>query len=343
MLDPVIENDATEYLESGDSRYLGERVLITGANGMLGSYLTEICLCIALKAHSTLQLLAFTRRPNSSLLRLKSAYPNFIAISTYEGFTDRLRNFQPTTVIHAASPASPEMYERSSGLIEANITRTAEILQGLKGCDSHLIFLSSGEVYGPRPRLPTREDDYSAFDHLGPRGAYPAAKRAAEFLINADQESMASKSILRLYHTYGPGVALNQTRIFSTVLQNLLEGNEISLRSDGTARRSFLYALDLARALPQVRLHQGCEVYNVAGSEEISISDFASTAATLVSPPATIVKRTQDAPSGVAPSPILRGLASTEKLRRLGWTPQISLREGLRRTYESVVWRAASV
>lgn len=339
MLDPTITSDANEYLASGDPHFLGDRLAITGASGMLGSYLLEFSLNVAWLTGNQIKVLAFSRSENSQINRLLQEFPSQLTVAGYGNIRQTLRDFNPMTVVHAASPASPENYSNVMGLIETNILMTSQILAALANTDSSLIFLSSGEVYGFDPPIPVREDCYSGFDHLSPRGAYPAAKQAAELLLSADPHARGRKTALRVHHTFGPGVNLTQSRIFSSVITSILEGRDVRLRTDGSTRRSFLYALDFARALPLVAKVDGFSVFNIAGASALTMLDFAREAICLADPHLRIIVDESDSMPEALLAPVRTSMASTEKIGRLGWAQTVSLERGLERTLQSARWR----
>jgi nucleoside-diphosphate-sugar epimerase len=249
---------------------------------------------------------------------------------------------QAALVIHAASPASVvQMLDGPKDIVESNVVLTLEVCEAIASAGGHLTFLSSGEVYGPNAPIPTRESDYSAFDHLSTRGSYPELKRAAEVIIQTwSKAHNFSASSLRVYHTFGPGLRETDERIFSEALKSVLRNEDICLNSTGEATRSFLYVLDLVTAISATRQGTGFEEYNVASDAEISILSFAQKAATLNKEVQVIVPNEVENLTGTPNrSPILRGGANTSKLQSMGWSQSVDLGDALSRTLHSMKWR----
>jgi UDP-glucuronate decarboxylase len=347
-MDPITDEDSAKNLQYGKSLEKFSSVVVTGSNGMLGSYAVEASCEVIRLLGLPLSVFALSRKPSEYLMRLSAYYGGLLQLRTWDELGKTILGQSNPLIIHAASPASPERYASDTlGLISTNLDSTLVISRALAETGGHCVFLSSGEVYGQSPPLPTSESSYSPLDHLADRGLYGEMKRAAETILKHHSECHRfSASCLRIYHTFGPGIDLSQSRIFSTVIAALLKSEPIVLRSAGQAMRSFLYASDYYSAVLTVIRHQGFQVLNLAGESEISILDFAKMAANQsrgVSP--VVVGSANAAQSGSLPpeSPILRGHADTSRLRSMGWRPMISTNEAIARTTKSCMWRSVNV
>lgn len=344
-MDPIIASDVASYLDSEPPRINSNRLMVLGASGMLGSYVVEFVCELAHLTGDASQIVAVSRSDSAYLHALKSQYKDLLQIVGYEDVPAILATSDGWLVVHAASPASPDQYlGHESGLIDTNIQLTIDVMNALSQKDGQMIYFSSGEVYGPSPELPTREDSYSAFDHLGPRGCYGEAKRAGELIVKVmSDESSVRAAALRIYHTFGPGIDLNQSRIFSTVVKSLHEKTPILLRTTGDARRSFLYSADLVSAILHTATRDGFSAYNVAGETEMSVKEFAEVASRWSggsSPVIVMSGHLSQSEAMGTESPILRGIADTRRLKSLGWRPLVSVEEAIIRTVQSVQWRS---
>lgn len=341
-MDTSIDKDVSEYVFNRKLCDKYQNIMVTGATGMLGAYAVEFFCELSRQHGLNKQIVAMVRKSSPYLVALESHYADCLRVCYYEDITTVLLSSQNWLVVHAASPASPDQFENDPfGLVATNIMMTLQVAEALRVAGGHLVYFSSGEVYGPNPKIPTSESDSSGFDHLGPRGSYPESKRSGELILQAfSSEYGFGATCLRIYHTFGPGIAINQSRIFSTVINSLVNQTPIVLRTAGEARRSFLYSLDLLNAVLICAESTGFKVANIAGDTEISIRQFADIASQL-SGGASPVKVTATVVDKGTPteSPILRGSANTEVLRSLGWTPLVEIRDGLGRTVESVKWR----
>mgnify|MGYP006269199337 CR=1 FL=1 len=348
-MDPVVESDALRLVECTYGLDDVEQIMVTGASGMLGSYAIEILAQIGRIAGLSYPIYALSRNPSNYLLGLEREYPESVSIRRNTDIGNILRGGSNWLVIHSASPASPDEYVgQERGLLDTNLAMTTTIGESIRDQQSHVVYMSSGEVYGPSPELPTTETSFSAYDHLSDRGVYPEVKRAGEVILKVlSNEIGFSSTCLRVYHTFGPGVSLNQSRIFSTVLKAMLLDRPIELRTSGSARRSFLYSSDLMSAILLCRSQSGFRALNVSGAHEISIRDFAQLGSAIAGGNC----RVEFAVSEVLPnatdaslpeSPIMRGDADTGSLRSLGWKPEVSVSEALQRTLTSCIWRSSA-
>ncbi len=339
QLDPVIEDDIVAFLESGGTAF--PPTIVFGASGMLGSYLISFISGVNRTLGVSSQATAVMRGKNLYVEQL--SLDAHLKIADFRDVTGLICSHEEPLVIHAASPASILSHLADpKDMVNSNIALTLQICEAMAKSKGHLTFLSSGEVYGPNPLIPTREKDYSAFDHLGIRGAYPELKRAAEVIVKTwANSSNFSASSLRVYHTFGPGLREGDERIFSSTLKSVLHKEDIILNSAGDATRSFLYTADLATAISLTSSENGFEEYNVGSETEITILEFARKVASL--DPKIKVNFASDEKTSLAEptrSPILRGAADTAKLKSKGWMPTFNLDQALQRTLKSIKWRS---
>ena len=347
-MDPVINTDVSFLRSFMADTKCQKNILVTGVSGMLGGYFLEFLCELARINPNDYRIIGITRRETPYLKRLSNFYSDLLVIDAPSSIQSHILQRKDWLVIHAASPASPESYIHSElALIETNIVSTLEIATALASSGGHLVLLSSGEVYGATPKLPTTETSYSGFDHLAVRGWYPESKRAGELISqNFANHYGFNATSLRVYHTFGPGINLDQSRIFSTVIGAIVHQNPIELRTTGTVKRSFLYVFDLMCAILICASRQGSSIYNVAGDDELSIFEFSQIGSDIggrncpVITSSTPISQTGEA---IQESPILRGLADTTALKSLGWQPRVSISDGLSRTTESILWRNANI
>jgi UDP-glucuronate decarboxylase len=143
---------------------------------------------------------------------------------------------------------------------------------------------------------------------------------------------------VRPFHTYGPGMALDDGRVFADFVADVVAKRDIILKSDGLAIRPFCYIADATLGFLTVLLKGGeAQAYNVGNPEaEISIRDLATVVAGLF-PKRGI--RTQfnmsESSNSYLKSPVSRACPSIEKIKTLGWVPFVSIENGFRRTIQS--------
>jgi len=347
-MDPIVNSDVSSSGYELEQSTFRKNILITGVSGMLGGYFLEYICQLARFNSIKCRIVGITRHQSTYIKILANHYSDVLKIDLPSSIQSHILESNDWLVIHAASPASPESYLTSQlALIETNIINTLEIAKALASSGGHLILLSSGEVYGATPDLPTTETSYSGFNHLEVRGWYPESKRSGELIAqNFASHYGFNSTSLRIYHTFGPGVNLDQSRIFSTVIRSIVEQIPIQLRTTGSAKRSFLYASDLMRAILICSAQHGSSVYNVAGNDELSIFEFAEKGSEIGGEncPVLVTPNLDTGSIGtVLESPILRGLADTSALKALGWEPRVSISDGLSRTANSILWRNENI
>jgi dTDP-glucose 4,6-dehydratase len=164
---------------------------------------------------------------------------------------------------------------------------------------------------------------------IGPRGVYDEAKRFAEAMTMAYHRYHGVETrIVRIFNTYGPRMRLRDGRVVPNFIQQALRGEPLTIYGDGSQTRSFQYVDDLSKGSiacsSPMRLSR-----SISGiPSEFTIKAFAELVNTLTGNTAGVVYkdlRTQDDPQVRQPD-------ISRARRILGWEPQISLEEGLRRT-----------
>ena len=337
--DPSIEADAELYVKNGYKQQ--QNTFVVGAGGMLGSYIAGIHARVNAITGNENRVKVFVRNKNSFLeLLAKEGNLEIHHIST---FSKVALKYEDIHIIHAASPASFTSHSKNKkDVIESNVFLTKEICDALKHTKGHLTYLSSGEVYGHNPKIPTSEDDYSAFDHLSIRGSYPESKRVGELIAKTWSELDGfSANALRVYHTFGPGLKPNDDRIFATAIYSLFQNRDLQLNSDGSATRSFTYTYDLVTAIEKTRELSGFGVFNVSADTETSIFDFAQRVASMGNR-LSVLRPNEDQSSSEQQinSPIQRGTADNNKLRMTGWDIEFDLESAIQSTIQSIEWRS---
>jgi nucleoside-diphosphate-sugar epimerase len=252
-------------------------------------------------------------------------------------FPDRL-----DFIIHAASHASPRFYRVDPvGTLSPNVIGTHQLLSAAssRGVGSFLFF-SSGEVYGIDTQAPRAisESDYGYIDLTDIRSCYAESKRMGEAMCVAwAHQFKVPTKVVRPFHTYGPGMRLDDGRVFADFVRDILNGGPIVLHSDGSARRCFCYLADATSAFFTVLLRgEEGQAYNVANpGAECSIAELASRLAQVFTQDDITVERRHRADSAYMPSPIPVTRPSIAKIGALGWKPNVTIEDGFRRTVES--------
>jgi UDP-glucuronate decarboxylase len=327
------------------SRLADKKLMITGGGGFLSSYLVKSLLAANDLRGLNLEVISVVRGLGGVQTRLAGylGHPGLRVVN--HDITQPLPSNFPGAdfIIHSASQASPKYYGVDPvGTLMANTAGTMYLLgHAARHGSIAFLFFSSGEVYGlpVNPEQQVTESDYGYVDPLQVRSCYAESKRIGETMCAAwAQQYSLHTSVVRPFHTYGPGMRLDDGRVFADFLADVVACRDIVLRSDGLAQRSFCYIADATEAFLTVLLKgETAQAYNVANpSAEISMRDLAHTVAALF--PERGVGVRFDIPvvsNAYLKSPIMRSFPSIAKINRLGWQPKIGISEGFRRTVQS--------
>lgn len=316
----------------------GSRLLITGANGFLPSYMVETALHLNEHHHAGIEVLALVRNLAKAERRFGSRGVRYVVQDVREPYKGpREVDF----IVHAASQASPKYLGSDPvGTFEANVFGTRHMLELARDAKAQsLLYFSSGEVYGAidAGRIPTAEHTYGELDPLNVRCSYGEAKRAGESLaICWWKQYGVPVKIVRPFHTYGPGMALDDGRIFADLVADVVARRNLVLKSDGLATRAFCYLADATVAFFKVLLEgENGQAYNVGSPYETSIRNLAGILCGLHPERGLEVEfARRDAASTYLPSTISRSCPDIGRLRALGWEPRTSIEDGFARTIE---------
>jgi nucleoside-diphosphate-sugar epimerase len=325
--------------------FANKTVLVSGANGFLPAYMVETLLYLN-EADRSMNCRVIGLARNREKARKRFAHfldrPDF-AVVIQDVTSPPTIPVPCDFIIHAASQASPKFYGCDPvGTLAANSIGTFNLLSFARDCRAEgFLFISSGDVYGqvPESQIPTSEDDYGYLDPNQVRSCYGESKRIGETMCAAfgHQYGVAAK-IVRPGHTYGPGMAMDDGRVFADFVANIVRHEDIVLKSDGAARRAFCYLADAALAFFTVLLKgERGHAYNVGNEAcEASVADLARMLVGLF-PERGLSFRfdTTPPPAGYLQSKLSRGSLDTTKLRGLGWRPATGLQEGFKRTVMS--------
>lgn len=312
-------------------------VLITGASGLLGSYLTDM-LSEANRDGADITVYALGRSEERLQKRFAArADDPRLHLVPHDVNTPPAFSFGADFVLHAASNAYPAAFNTDPvGTLMSNITGTKYLLDHALGHGTkRFLFVSSGEVYGQGDlSLDSFSEDYGGFvDPTSPRSCYPNGKRAAETLCAAFTKQYGLETVsVRPSHTFGPTATKSDNRAHTQFINRGLAGEDIILNSAGSQMRSYTYVADTASAILTV-LTSGKigEAYNVANpASRATVADFAREVARQTG--TKVVFAEPDAVAAAERTPIAKQVLSSRKLEDIGWKGQYTLEEGIAET-----------
>ena len=319
----------------------GKTVLVTGATGMLASYVTWLLLYLHEEAGIEVSVVALCRNPQKAE-RYFGSYvgkPYFRMLTqdvcdpiVYEGAVD--------FIFHLAGNASPYFINTDPvGIIKCNLLGTMNVLElARKKQTAKVIFASTREVYGKNEEAELLDEiAFGTIDPLDARSCYPESKRAAETLLKSYylQYDVAFNTI-RIAHAYGPTMKLEKDgRVMADLMGDVVAGRDIVLKSSGEAIRAFLYITDAVLGMFTVLFKgKAGEAYNLANeTEPISIRDLAQLLASSRNDKTIQVVINEGDQKGYCT--YRRTALDTTAIELLGWKPQTSLKEGIIRTFIS--------
>jgi len=335
-MNPIVREDCLRILNQVPLQDLKERsVLLTGANGLFGSYLVQLFSLCKSELNIPLSLHCISRHgPRQELAPLVDG----TSIMWHSrDLTEPIVFKEPVHyILHAASYGQPRLWmEDKLKTIDLNVTATRSLLELAREQGAHFLFFSSQDVYGDIPlNQPARETFNGNLSPLGARAAYGESKRLGETICSIFAAEGLAVHIARIGHTYGPGVSIHDGRVLGDFIRMALIDKCIQARDPGLSIKTFGYAADIIEMLLLIALRGKELVYNVGGRDRISIKQLGEAVGRLAGGvPATFPARTgteQHIGTDSAYSGVDIGLFEKEFGPR-NFTP---LEEGLRRTIE---------
>lgn len=337
---PIVQQDLKEISRIPLTELDNKTVLVTGANGMIATYLIYTLMFQANHHNLDIRVIALARNREKA----EQLFGTFLNDSR---FTLLIQDVcQPLLyagdieyIFHFAGNASPyHIIHDPVGIMKSNLLGTINMLETARERNTKkMIFASTREVYGEnKTERSLSETSFGSIDCLDGRSCYPESKRAAETLCKSYYlQYGVNFNAVRIAHAYGPGMKLeNDGRVMSDLLACVVNGRNIILKSKGEALRAFCYITDTVRGLFHILLHgKDAEAYNLANEkEEVSIRNLAEML--IRSCPEKQLKVEFQIPKEqpAAYCNYKRIGLDTQKIENIGWKPEVSLKEGIVRT-----------
>ena len=330
------------------NRLCGKTILVTGAYGMVASYFVFFLAYLNEQYGMGIRILAQGR----SVAKMKA---RFGEIATREYFTICQWNISEKIpelgtvhyLIHAASPANPRLYAVCPiEVAEPNTLGTYYLLEyaATHGTESFL-FISSGDVYGNfgNDVYDITEESMGKVNPLDIHSCYSESKRMAETWCELFwHEKGTPIKIARLAHTYGPTMDVeNDPRVFASFVKCVVNGQDIELFSDGSAKRPFSYIADAIAGMWLVLFYgKSGEAYNVCNSKEfMSIHSLAEKIAGLRPELGlkVIVKERERCDTYLENKDNQGNKMSEQKLIDLGWRCEFDTMQGFQRVLRYIL------
>ena len=300
--------------------------MVTGGAGFLGSHL---CDRLVEEGHDVLCLDNFftggkqnishlLKRPNFELIRHDLVQPIFLEVNQ---------------IYNLACPASPIHYQYNPvKTVKTSVMGAIHMLGLAKRVKARILQASTSEIYGDPAVHPQKENYWGNVNTIGIRSCYDEGKRCAETLFfDYHRQNNVDIRVVRIFNTYGPRMHPNDGRVVSNFIVQALKNRDITIFGDGAQTRSFCYADDLIEGM--IRMMNGPDDFigpvNLGNPAEFTILELARKIIGITHSKSKIVHEPlpQDDPRQRQPDITLAG-------EKLGWNPETSLEEGLRKTIQ---------
>ncbi len=342
-----IFNDSSEIsknLKKLNYKFKNKKILITGSHGFIGInfLLYFIYLNKFILKNNKCKIYCidnFKKKPENWIKKLVSKNKNILEIN--KDIT-KIKVFPNVDyVIHAASIASPTFYRKFPlDTLDANVNGLRNLLEYYKNKNTiNILYLSSSEIYGnpPANKIPTDESYNGNVSILGPRACYDESKRLGETLCYIFSKKFNKKIVIvRPFNNYGPGMNLNDKRIFPDFINNVLNNQNIKIYSSGSDKRTYCYISDaIIGYIRALLLGKASEAYNIGNKyPEISVTNLAKKIIknTKSNVEIEFVKNKDKEYLTHNPSRRCPNLNKSEK--ELSFFPRISLSDGIKKTFK---------
>lgn len=302
------------------------KVVVTGGAGFLGSHLCDL---LTSEGHRVICV-------DNLITGSKANIRHLLNDSKFEfrehDVTEPIRiDGGADYILHFASPASPVDFERLSlEILRVGSLGTFNLLELAAYNKAKFLLASSSEVYGDALIYPQSESYWGNVNPIGIRSVYDEAKRFAEALTVAYHRKQGlDTKIARIFNTYGPRMRKDDGRVVSTFIVQALGNQPLTVFGDGSQTRSFCYVSDLVEGIYKLMLADVHDPVNLGNPEEMPILELARQVLKMSRSKSQIVYEAlpQNDPRRRRPN--------IEKAQQLlGWSPKVSLNEGLARTID---------
>ena len=300
------------------------QILVTGGAGFLGSHLCDRLVangddvvCVDNYFTGTKENIRHLMgNPHFELLRHDVTFPLYVEVGQ---------------IYNLACPASPVHYQFDPVQTTKTSVHGAINMLGLaKRVKARILQASTSEVYGDPEIHPQTEDYWGRVNPIGIRSCYDEGKRCAETLFfDYWRQHQLEIKVIRIFNTYGPRMHPNDGRVVSNFIVQALKGEDITLYGDGQQTRSFCYVDDLIDGMVSMMNSDAGFVgpVNIGNPGEFTMLQLAENVLRLTGSKSRMVfmPLPQDDPKRRQPNIELAK-------EHLGWTPKVSLEDGLKET-----------
>ncbi|MBR4781313.1 MAG: NAD-dependent epimerase/dehydratase family protein [Lachnospiraceae bacterium] len=315
----------------------GKTVMISGATGLLGSFLVDVLLSknqIGLNC----TVIALSRNEQKIKERFSKWIGNPFLITVPYDINKPLLLEEYNTVdyvLHLASNTHPVLYSSDPiGTITTNISGLYNMLEYAADHQTErFMFASSNEIYGEnRGDVEFFEEDYCGYINSNTlRAGYTESKRCGEALCQAYLVQKGIDVVIpRFTRSYGPTMLMSDTKAISQFIRKGIAGEDIVLKSAGNQYYSYTYVADAVSGLLYVLLKgETGEAYNIADEKsDIQLKDLATLIADVAG--TKVVFEIPDKKEAAGYSTATKARLDSKKIKALGWMPRYDIVSGIK-------------
>ncbi len=328
----IINEDAEKIIDKLDLSDLHEKtILITGASGLVGTYILASLKAFADRHPGRIKTIAVMQSAASSILQ------NFLDYEGAEVCNGDLTDYKfcqslplADYIIHAAGYGQPGMFMADQvKTITLNTFSTLELFKKLKP-GGKFLFISTSEVYSGLPNPPYKEDQIGTTNTTHPRSCYIEAKRCGEAICNAYRAKGVDAKSARLCLAYGPGTKRGDKRVLNSFIEKAING-KIEMMDRGEAKRTYCYIADAVEIMLNILFHGKEPIYNVGGLSKTTIAELAEKIGKQMDAPVIFPENSTLTMAG-APDDVFLNMNKVEN--EFSKIEYISFDEGLKKTIE---------
>lgn len=284
----IIEQDCEELYERARptiEKFKNKKILITGANGLLGGFFADFFTFLNEKHQFNLKIYLTSLSSADDAVRIKHIIEKKSFVKYYQW---DMSNAFPKNVFDDADYiffmsgyGQPKKFIKNKlGTIFLNTVGLNSLLEICSANNGNFLFASSSEIYGdPSGEIVQMDETYNGnYSVESNRACYISSKRLGEVICHEHVKSNPKMNvyIARVALAYGPGVLQSDDRVLQDFILKGYKNRKIQLLDDGSSVRNYLYITDCAEMLINIMLYGKQTTYNVGGtSEEITILELA--------------------------------------------------------------------
>lgn len=317
-------------------------VLITGASGLIGSFLVDVIMQLNYKEKLNCTIYAVGRDEKKA----KKRFCHYVETKLFKFVQQDINSDIQAKefdnlgyIVHLASNTHPIAYSSDPiGTIITNIIGTKNLLDlAEKQKINRFVFASSNEIYGEnKGDVEFFNENYCGYINSNTlRAGYPESKRCGEALCQAYRKQKGIDVVIpRLTRSYGPTMLMSDSKAISQFIKNGLENGDIVLKSEGNQFYSYTYVSDAVAGLLTVMLEgESGEAYNIADiKSDIILRELAETIAEQAH--TKVVFEIPDEIEKAGYSTATKARLDGTKIQQLGWSAQYDIKTGIERTMQ---------